>query len=201
MKRPLALAFAVCLSAPAWGQAPQASLRYRADLTRSAQAVWGIRAPVALFAGQIAQESAWRPEVCSAYACGLTQFTEDTARWMADTYGVELRTDDAPAARFDPRWSIRALVRYDKHLYDRAKGRTDCDRWWWALRGYNGGEGHLRMEARTAADPLDRRSVAAQCGKARRHASHCAENTGYPQKIIGTHQPRYATWGQGVKCD
>lgn len=179
-------------------QVPPAAHRYRADLIRASQSVWGLNAPIPVFAGQIHQESAWRPDVCSPYACGLTQFTPATAEWIAQTYRVELASVDARKARFDPLWAIRALVRYDRHLYDRAPGHTPCDRMWAALRHYNGGAGHWYKEAKHAADPLDRSSVDAQCGKASRSVKHCPENVGYPKRILTVHQPRYAGWGRTV---
>jgi hypothetical protein len=182
----------------AFAQVPAAANHFRPDLVRAAQAVWGIRAPIPMFSGQIHQESMWRPDVCSPYACGLTQFTPATADWIAQAYGVELKTTDARQARFHPVWAMRAMVRYDKHLYDRSKGHTECDRMWAVLRHYNGGAGHWFKEAANAADPLDRDSVDAQCGTARRSIKHCPESTGYPRRILLQHQIKYAPWGRTV---
>lgn len=176
-------------------QVPAAALHYRPDLVRASQAVWGLRAPVPVFASQINQESGWRPDVCSPYACGLTQFTPDTAEWIARTYRVELFTPDAKQARFDPRWAIMALVRYDKHLFDRTAGHSDCDKIWGTLRQYNGGPGHWFKEASLSTDPLDRAAVDAQCGKAKRSVKFCPESLGYPKRVLNVIQPRYQSWG------
>jgi soluble lytic murein transglycosylase-like protein len=188
------LAFAAADTA---AQVPQQASRYRPELTRASRVVWGIEAPIPAFAAQIHQESAWRPEVCSPYACGLTQFTPDTADWINTVYGTEL----GPKDRFNPVWAIRALVRYDKHLYDATPGHTQCDRMWGALRKYNGGAGHWNMESRYAEDRLDRSSVDPQCGKARRSVKHCPESLGYPRRILLQHQPKYALWGSVVTCN
>jgi soluble lytic murein transglycosylase-like protein len=167
-------------------------LRFAPDVKRAAQAVWGIRAPTPMFLGQIKQESGGDPRVCSAYACGLAQFTPDTAAWMQRVYGTEIGKSDV----FDPRWAIGALVRYDKYLIERVPGHTSCDRAWGGLRAYNGGLGHVLNEARFAADPLDHEDVDAQCGKARRSAKHCPESLGYPRRILLVNQPRYAGYGE-----
>lgn len=181
----------------AYGQVPQAAHKYRADLVRASRVVWGLDAPVPAFAAQVHQESMWRPTVCSPYACGLTQFTPDTADWIQQMYGVEL----GPKDRFHPVWALRAMVRYNKHLYDQTPGHTMCDRMWAVLRKYNGGPGHWNMESRYATDRLDRLEVDKTCGKARRSVKHCPENLSYPRKILGTHQAKYAVWGQYIQCN
>lgn len=181
----------------ALGQVPQGALKYRADLVRASRVVWGLNAPIPAFAAQVHQESAWRPDVCSPYACGLTQFTADTAEWIHQVYGVELGAKD----RFNPIWALRAMVRYNKHIYDQTPGHTMCDRMWATLRKYNGGPGHWNMESRFAADRLDRHSVDGECGTARRSPKHCPENLSYPRKILLKHQPRYALWGPEIVCN
>jgi len=50
---------------PARAQAPQAAQQHRALLVRTAHAAWGLDAPVAVFAAQVHQESAWRPDAVS----------------------------------------------------------------------------------------------------------------------------------------
>jgi hypothetical protein len=182
----------VCLA-----QVPQAAHKYRADLVRASHLVWGLNAPIPAFAAQVHQESGWRPDVCSPYACGLTQFTADTADWIQMVYGVEL----GPKDRFHPVWALRAMVRYNKHLYDQTPGHTQCDRMWATLRKYNGGPGHWNMESRFAVDRLDRAEVDKTCGQARRSVKHCPENLGYPKRILERIQPRYESWGQYIHCN
>lgn len=173
---------------------PRAALAYRGDLVRTAHAVWGLNAPVAVFAAQIQQESAWSPDAVSRVgAAGLAQFMPATSAWIA---GIDptLRANQP----FNAAWSMRALVRYDLWLYERAPvGYAARDRMWVALRSYNGGLGHWQAEARNAVGS-DRAAVDAACGTAKRHKSHCVENLGYPRRILVDLQPRYRTWGPGL---
>ncbi len=182
---------------PVYAEPPRAALAYQRDLTREARAVWGLDAPVPVFAAQIHQESAWRADARSPVgAQGLAQFMPATARWMGELYPNDL----ADVQPYSPRWALRAMVRYDRWLYVRTKGHTACDRFWLTLRKYNGGGGHIRAESRLASDPLDHRCVDAQCGRARRAAVHCRENLSYPDRILNQHQPTYVSWGAGVSC-
>jgi soluble lytic murein transglycosylase-like protein len=136
-------------------------------------------------AAQVHQESAWRPDARSAYAHGLTQFTPDTAKWIA---GMDAALAGADTG--NPVWALRALARYDKWLYDRAPNtRSACARWIDTLRSYNGGLGYVQREARTGQPCHSFRSLAS-----------CAENHTYPARILKRHQPLYASWGPGVPC-
>lgn len=187
--------FAVPLIAHA--QVPLDAARYRAELTRAAQTQWGLDAPVATLAAQVHQESSWRPDAVSRVgAQGLGQFMPGTARWWCELHNMAA-SDCAPR---NPTWALRALVGFDKYLYDRTPLRfSAADRMWVALRGYNGGLGHWQAEsARTGLALPTREQVDAACGKARRAAVHCAENLGYPQRIMRVLQVRYSTWGPGL---
>ncbi|WP_217994843.1 hypothetical protein [Methylogaea oryzae] len=112
----LLLCLASCAPEPvaAADTIPRAAIRYRGDLVRQAHLVWGLEAPVADFAGQIHQESAWRPEAESKFAGGLAQFTPDTARWICGAYpAITLSpgpsTEDAKRCDvFNPTWAVRA---------------------------------------------------------------------------------------------
>lgn len=184
------------LTLPVQAQAPQAAQQYRALLVRTAHAAWGLDAPVAVFAAQVHQESAWRADAVSRVgAQGLAQFMPATATWIA---GV----DPALAARqpFSPAWALRALVTYDRWLYERTPARyAPKDRMWVALRGYNGGLGHWQAEAAaTGAARPTRVQVDAACGRAKRAPVHCRENLDYPHRILVVIQPRYAAWGPGL---
>lgn len=185
------------LAASAHAQVPPEAARYRAELTRAAHSQWGLDAPVAALAAQVHQESGWNPLAVSRVgAAGLAQFMPATARWWCQREGV------GPAACLptNPAWALRALVGFDKYLFDRAPARFNPrDRMHVALRAYNGGLGHWQAEAKASGVPqptVDQ--VAAACGKASRHASHCSENLGYPARILGILQPRYATWGPSL---
>ena len=62
---------------------PRAAERHRAELIRVSRAVWGVEAPVAVFAAQVHTESWWRNgTVSSAGALGLAQFLPSTAEWL-----------------------------------------------------------------------------------------------------------------------
>lgn len=193
------LACALPMQAKAQGAAlavPQQAQQYRALLVRTAHAAWGLDAPVAVFAAQVHQESAWRHDAVSRVgAQGLAQFMPATAKWIA---GI----DPALAAQqpYSPAWALRALVTYDRWLYVRAPAHyVPKDRMWVALRGYNGGLGHWQAEAASTglAQPT-RAQVDMACGRARRAAVHCPENLGYPQRILSVIQPRYLQWGPGL---
>ncbi|WP_257624818.1 transglycosylase SLT domain-containing protein [Variovorax boronicumulans] len=179
------------IGSTAHAQVPHAAQAYRADLTRTARVVWGLNAPVAVFAAQVHTESAWKPGAVSHVgAAGLAQFMPGTSKWIA---GIDpaLKADQP----FNPAWAMRALVVYDLWLYERAPAPySPRDRMWVALRAYNGGLGHWQAEARNAVSS-DRAAVDAACGTAKRHRSHCVENLTYPRRILIDLQPRYATWG------
>lgn len=176
---------------------PREALRYQRDLTRTAHATWGLDAPVAAFAAQIHQESGWNPQAVSHVgAKGMAQFMPATARWWCDLNHLSA-TDCQPT---NPVWAMRGLVGYDRWLFERVRGTSEFDRLWAALRAYNGGLGHWQKEAATVRPALDRQTVDAACGKARRHISHCTENLGYPQRILIVLQPRYLRWGRGVSA-
>ena len=178
----------------AQAQVPPEAHRYRLTLVREAQRAWGLDAPIAALAAQVHQESGWRPEAVSRVgARGMAQFMPATATWWCAREGIS----SADCQPHNPTWALRALVGYDLHLYERAPPRMGrYDRLWLALRGYNGGEGHWQAEGRTTglAAPT-RQQIDAACGKARRSPVHCAENLGYPRRILITLQPRYAAWG------
>lgn len=175
-------------------EAPRAALAYRADLTRVAHSTWGLNAPVPVFAAQVNQESGWNPQALSKVgAQGLAQFMPATAQWWCQLNKLSL-IDCQPT---NPTWALRALVGYDKWLYDRVHGGTEYDRLWAALRAYNGGLGHWQLEAKIAGG-YARKDVDSACGKAKRHPSHCPENLGYPKRILDELQRRYASWGRMV---
>lgn len=120
----LAVAFLVPL---AYAQVPQAAQQHRALLVRTAHAAWGLDAPVAVFAAQVHQESAWRPDAVSHVgAQGLAQFMPATTRWIASQ-----NTDLATQQPYNPAWALRALVTYDRWLYDRTPAHyLPRDRMW-----------------------------------------------------------------------
>lgn len=179
---------------PVLAQTPAHAVRYRAELTRAAHAQWGLGAPVAALAAQVHQESGWRPSAVSRVgAAGMAQFMPGTAAWWCALQGHTAEQCQPT----NPTWALRALVGYDRWLYERTPAHyTPAQRLWVALRAYNGGLGHWQAEARaTGLARPTREQVDAACGRARRAAVHCAENLGYPHRILNLLAPRYASWG------
>lgn len=189
---------AFCSPQPVCAQPiPQAAHQHRATLTRAAHTAWGLDAPIAALAAQVHQESGWRANALSPVgAQGLTQFMPATARWWC----AREQQSSAECQPYNPTWALRSMVGYDKYLYDLVPARfTPYERLYVALRGYNGGLGHWRAEAAIAAQQDHLPGIGkidAACGRARRAAVHCAENLGYPRRILIELQPRYALWGK-----
>jgi len=202
MRHLLILLLLLSPAAQAAGLIPPGAQAHQRELVRHAQAVWGLGAPVALFAAQVHQESGWRSDAKSRYADGLAQFTPSTAAWIAEIYPDEL----GEAAPYSPGWALRALVRYDRHLYDRVRLTAgDCDRWAMVLSAYNGGLGWVRRdrrlcEADEACDP------GRWWGHVERHTARAdwarRENRGYPRRILRELEPRYmaAGWRGVATC-
>lgn len=189
----------MAVDAPAWAQTiPRAALQYKRALIGNARFVWGLDAPVAMFAAQIHQESGWRADAKSAYAGGLSQFTPATATWISEKYTDELG-DNSP---FEPSWALRALARYDRFLYERMTARDRCNHFAFVLSAYNGGEGNVIKQKRAAkaggADP-ERWFGSVERYRVRAQWAH-DENYSYPRRILLRWQPLYLTWGLGVDC-
>jgi hypothetical protein len=177
--------------------APQDAAKYQRQLTRESYAVWGLNAPVAVFAAQIHQESQWNINALSPVgAQGLAQFMPKTADWISELY-PELTTNQP----YNPDWSLRALVRYDYWLYQRINARTECDHMAFMLSAYNGGLGWVQKDKRKAKaqglDPLTYWQSVELVNSGRSRANF-AENRGYPKRIIYRWQPYYANWGNNV---
>lgn len=188
-------------------QIPRAALQHRATLIREARAAWGLNAPVSVFAAQIHTESWWRNDtVSSANAQGLAQFIPSTAKWLP-TVAPEVGKPQP----FNPAWSLRACVVYDKYLWDRmgamsaGKSLAPCDRMAFALSAYNGGMGWVNRDRNLAAkkglDP-DRYFGSVETVNAGRRASAIRENRRYVAFIF-ERQAAYvrAGWGPGVSCE
>lgn len=177
---------------------PEAAHKHRAELVRNARAIWGLDAPIATFAAQVHQESGWRPDAISPVgAQGIAQFMPGTADWIAKAY-------PSLSARqpFNPSWGLRAMVIYDRHLWDRVKAANDCERMAMTLASYNGGLGWVWKDQKLAtAKGADASTWFGQVERfnAGRSAAAFRENRGYPQWILRTLEPNYvrAGWGKG----
>jgi hypothetical protein len=169
--------------------------RYRSVLVREAHAVYGLNAPIPMFAAQITQESGCRASVTAwDFGRGLAQFMDGTAQQVTREF-PEL---GAPAP-YSATWAIRALVRYDRWLYERVKGNTTCDRWAAALKGYNAGLGYVQQAQRQAPKP----GVwfgATEMLNVGQSARNFEGSRMYPRWILFKHQPAYADWGT-VTCE
>ena len=178
---------------------PKRAEQYRSILIRAARATWGLDAPVAVFAAQIHTESRWRADAKSPVgAMGLAQFMPATAKWIPD-----IDPSLAPPAPNNPGWSIRAMLRYDLWLFNRAKGKDEYQRMAFAMSGYNGGEGWVNRDKRLAAsNGLDPGQwfEHVETVNAGRSASNWRENRAYPRLILEEHQFAYerAGWGKSL---
>lgn len=186
---------------------PRAALQYRNLLIRAAHAHWGLDAPVSIFAAQIHTESWWNNStVSSANAQGLAQFIPSTARWLP-TVAPEVGSHQP----FNPAWSLRACVVYDKYLHDRMSTMSTnkstlsaCDRMAFTLSAYNGGAGWVSRDrilaARKGLNP-DHYFGSVETVNAGRNASSIRENRRYVEYIYERqHAYIKAGWGVGVSC-
>ena len=183
------IAWAVEIPADAW--------QWRRTLTREGQAAFGLNAPISDFGAQIHQESAWKPKARSRVgAYGLAQFMPATAEWISGAY-PELGPEPEPAS---PAWAIRALVTYDRHLWDRVSAADDCNRIAKVLSGYNGGNSWVYRDEKLAAskglDPA-RWFGNVETVNSGRSAANWKENRQYPRRILVNLSPHYqlADWG------
>ncbi|EEO3478983.1 transglycosylase SLT domain-containing protein [Salmonella enterica subsp. enterica] len=177
---------------------PSTALKYRSDVIRSARVDWGLNAPVADFAAQLHQESGWNPAARSPVGAeGLSQFMPSTADWIAG-----LMPHLAAREPYNPGWAIRALVSYDRWLWQRVAVPDGCERMAMTLSAYNGGLGWVNRDRRLARTRgLDdaRWFGAVETVNAGRSAANWRENRHYPQRILHTLAPRYLSWG-GASC-
>lgn len=172
---------------------PPEAQPYRLDLSRQARMVWGPAAPVAVFAAQIHQESRWSSAARSPVgALGLAQFMPATARWIG-TIDPAL----AAMAPHNPTWALRALVVYDRWLWDRIRADNNCERMAFALSAYNGGLGWAHKRQRLSPTPGVCMGQACQVNPGITAAAQ-RENEHYPRVILLQHQPRYRPWGTGL---
>lgn len=179
-------------------EVPRAALAYRHTVIRESRVVWGLAAPSATFAAQIAQESGWNANATSPVgARGLTQFMPATEGWIKRTYPVDLGEGDA----LNPAWAIRAMLLYDAYLWQRLAVEPGCEQMAFTLSAYNGGLGWVkRDQAKTTASGGDARRwfgmVEAHNGG--RSAAAFTENRSYPRRILLVQTPMYTAAGFGL---
>ena len=181
---------------------PRAAYSYNSYLIREARFQMGMEAPIAVFAAQIHQESAWNPRAKSPYAAGLTQFTPDTEKWI-----IQLIPSLGTQGVWDPHWAIRALIAYDKRLLGQITADTTCDDWAMVLSAYNGGLGWLLRDKTYAQQKGKSRNLwwghVETHPDPRRASQFIHENRDYPLKILKRHQQYYLVtgrWGTTKVC-
>ena len=171
---------------------PRAAVKYRAELTRIARAEWGLDAPVAVFAAQVHQESGWRPQAVSRVgAQGMAQFMPATSRWWCGIKGVK------NCAPNNPTWALRALVGYDRWLWQRLPAAAADERLAMTLAAYNGGLSWVQRDRALAVksgDPGARWFGDIERHNAGRSPANFAENRAYPRRILHALRPLYAAW-------
>ena len=177
---------------------PRESLKYKRELIRQSRIIWGLNAPIPLFASQIHQESTWNHLAKSKYAKGLTQFTDSTAEWMIEIFPQLKR-----ANVYNPNWSIRAMLLYDSWLDDRIKSIDDCNQWAMILSSYNGGLTWLNRDKALAEAKGSNPNI--WWNNVEKYSNRAdwaiRENRNYSKSIIFKHQNLYADWGKSYICD
>jgi len=197
MKKTILFFLAFILLQNTYAEEPQQSLKYKRDLIRYSRVTWGMDAPIALFASQIHQESSWNHLAKSKYAKGLSQFTPRTAKWIRDVF-PELKIGNI----YNPIWSIRAMLLYDKWLDKEISSIGECNQWAMVLSSYNGGLTWLnRDKSLTESNGADPKiwwnSVELYSS---RDDWAMIENRNYSKKIIFEHQAIYKDWGSKYIC-
>lgn len=189
----LILLFLVLVAAAAdiaCGQVPLRASKYKRDLIREVQAIWGITQDPAIFAAQIHAESRWKPFAQSAYASGLGQQTPNTVEWLNE---LDPQLSLMIGGAFNPQWSIRALVYYDKWLHRRIDVDEIIQKWALGLHGYNAGFGWTIKERRASIYPDDYFcSVKYSC---LRSPANCSQTQRYIDHIIWDYWPMYREAG------
>lgn len=153
--------------------------------------MYGLNAPIPMFAGQIRQESGWRPGVTAwDNGRGLAQFMDGTAAQVSKSF-PELGAPDP----YSPVWAIRALVRYDLWLQKRVKGVNQCHTNAAALKAYNAGLGYVQRAQKKSPEPGTWFKVTEDINSGQ-SAKNFEYSRRYPRVILFKHQPLYKSWGQ-----
>src|SRR3972149_7697273 len=174
---------------------PREVLKYRNMLIREIRVIWGDGEPADTFFGQVHAESRWQTDAKSKFASGLSQFTPDTAKWMNGLYPVDLGEicEGAGGCPTDPRWALRALVRFDDRLYRAITGAASkIETWAYTLASYNSGQGWVTRERAISSDRS--RWFGATEKVCLRRADFCRETKNYVHSIIEKWAPLYRAW-------
>lgn len=164
--------------------------RYRRMVTREAQAIYGMDAPIPALIGLIRQESSCREDVTAwDNGRGLAQFMDATSEHVSRLY-PELGAPNP----YNPQWAVRAMVRYNDWLFDRVKGNDLCERWAATFKSYNAGLGYVQRAQRQSPTPgvWFNATENINAGQSLANFEHSRR---YPRLILFKHQPLYQDWG------
>ena len=129
---------------------PRQAALYRATIVREVRFYWGMAENPAIFMAQIHAESAFREDARSPVGAeGLAQIMPRTNRWLLQIYAKDLMPlcPSKTGCPLDPHFSIRALVMYDKFLWNQFTFvDAQIERWAFTLASYNGGIGNAKKE-------------------------------------------------------
>jgi soluble lytic murein transglycosylase-like protein len=158
-------------------------LKYWPQIIRESRYHIGMDAPAHDFMGQIEIESN-----CNAGIIGITgdiglgQFNPGTARWLQNKEKT-LQEIAVKARPLNPAWSIRALILFDKYLYE----NVTCQDWHYAFRAYNGGLVQMNREIKRAGT-CDYKAVNSRCRRkiietTKGRLNLCQININYPYRV------------------
>lgn len=189
-------AFSLVGCSEAKASPPRAAEIHHATLVRASHALWGLDAPIAVFAGQIHAESRWRADAKSPVGAeGLAQFMPATSAWLP-----EVAPQTGKPLPYNPGWALRALVAYNLWIHKQIKADNEYERMAMTLSAYNGGLGWVyrdkRLATRTGLSSL-RWFGHVETMNAGRSAANYRENRHYPRNILQNYQHIYAKAGWG----
>lgn len=170
---------------------PFLAYKLRPTVIREVRYHWSMSEPTSTFHAQIHQEGRWVTDAKSPVgARGLAQFMPATSDWISKIYPKELGSNQP----LDPRWAIRAMVIYDKWLYDRI---SSDEKWEMTLSSYNGGLGNLyKDQTLTEQNGLNKRKWWGNVELySKRSKGAFVENRGYPRRILKVLKPVYEMRG------
>lgn len=183
----LAAFVVVCFADSVRGaELPAGYYKHGRECAKIQQRVYGLAYWSSLLLAQIHQESWWRADVCSPYACGLTQFTPATQRAIERQIGVS-------GSIFKPEHGCLLQGHLMRELARDAGPRFDgfVAQWSAAFRTYNGSPASFWREHTLCDRP---RSTVAMEGCCVRRRAFCRENVEYPGRIFRL-WPLYLTAG------
>ena len=176
-------------------QIPREAQAYHREYVRIIRSEWGLEAPIASLAAQLAQESAFQARAESRVgARGMAQFMPTTAAWIE-----EARPDLKAHDLYSPAWSMRAQAVYMKWLRERVRADNECERIGFVFQAYNSGLGWVKK--RQALSRTPGRCFDAACninpGVLPANQREAAE---YPDRIERHWAPLFVANGWGEKA-